>query len=402
MVYRGGQLDSQFMRSEKKELPGKFGAVFESSYVALRQYVRVGGLESDLRLPPPGEFAADTSKLIQMLKKGHHNVKLDAEARNRLITRIDLNAPCHGTWAEVTKIPGNQCERRLELRKLYGGVVENCEEIPEFDSDYDLPKPVIPEPEVAGNPSPPKLDGWPFSEVRDAEEAPFTPERALSIYTFNRAYWESRFYDEAYWAKYLDVLAQNRFNSLVVIFGYENGGFLAPCYPCFFDVEEFPDVRMVGITPEQQRRNLAALKKGLATLERQRSDTKPKSDAKTAPRYRPETIIGDGEAPVVTHQPVVTAPVGKPLAITAEVRDSAGVKWVRLRCRNVNQHQDYRTLPMLPTGEKDRYRAVIPVEDVVPAWDLMYFIEAMDQKGHGKIHPDLNKETPYVVVRMQR
>ena len=107
--------------------------------------------------------------------------------------------------------------------------------------------------------------GWvesavkPFSEVRDAQEEPFTPERALSLYTFNRAYWENRLYDEVYWAKYLDVLAQNRFNSLVVIFGYENGGFLAPCYPYFFNVKGFPDVRMVGITPEQQQRNLAAL-----------------------------------------------------------------------------------------------------------------------------------------------
>ena len=98
-----------------------------------------------------------------------------------------------------------------------------------------------------------------FSEVRDTEEQPFTPERALSLYTFNRAYWEERFYDEAYWERYLEMLAQNRFNSLVVIFGYENGGFLAPCYPYFFNVKGFPDVRMVGITPEQQQRNLAAL-----------------------------------------------------------------------------------------------------------------------------------------------
>jgi hypothetical protein len=27
--------------------------------------------------------------------------------------------------------------------------------------------------------------------------------------------------------------------------------------------------------------------------------------------------------------------------------------------------QDYRTLPMLPTGQKDRYRAVMPADDVV-------------------------------------
>jgi hypothetical protein len=107
--------------------------------------------------------------------------------------------------------------------------------------------------------------GWakpaeqPFEAVSDMDERPFTRERALSLYTFNRAYWESRFYDETYWSRYLDVLAQNRFSSLVLIFGYENGGFLAPCYPYFFDIERFPDVRMVGITPEQQQRNLAAL-----------------------------------------------------------------------------------------------------------------------------------------------
>jgi hypothetical protein len=99
----------------------------------------------------------------------------------------------------------------------------------------------------------------PMSEVKEITEKPDVTERAVSIYTMNRAYWESRFYDEAYWARYLDMLAQNRFNSLVVIFGYENGGFLAPCYPYFFDVEGYSDVRMVGISPQEQQHNLAAL-----------------------------------------------------------------------------------------------------------------------------------------------
>lgn len=109
--------------------------------------------------------------------------------------------------------------------------------------------------------------GWstdaksPMSEVKEITEKPDVSERAVSIYTMNRAYWESRFYDEAYWARYLDMLAQNRFNALVVIFGYENGGFLAPPYPYFFDTESFPDVRMVGITPQEQQRNLEAFNK---------------------------------------------------------------------------------------------------------------------------------------------
>ena len=36
-----------------------------------------------------------------MLRKGHHSVQLDAEAWDRLITWIDLNAPFHGTWTEI-------------------------------------------------------------------------------------------------------------------------------------------------------------------------------------------------------------------------------------------------------------------------------------------------------------
>ena len=35
-------------------------------------------------------------------------------------------------------------------------------------------------------------------------------------------------------------------------------------------------------------------------------------------------------------------------------------------------------------------------------WDFMYFVEAMDNKGHGKIYPDFNKETPYYIVKLIR
>lgn len=99
----------------------------------------------------------------------------------------------------------------------------------------------------------------PLSEVVNLTEEPYVVERGVSLYTMNRTYWESRFYDENYWAKYLDNLARNRFNSMVLVFGYENGGFLAPVYPYFFDVEEFPDVFIPNMTAEEQLRNLNAL-----------------------------------------------------------------------------------------------------------------------------------------------
>ncbi|RAJ10254.1 hypothetical protein LV92_03003 [Arenibacter echinorum] len=99
----------------------------------------------------------------------------------------------------------------------------------------------------------------PFNEVEPITESPHVGNRAISLYTMNRAYWESRFYNEDYWAKYMDMLAINRFNSIIVIFGYENGGFLAPCYPYFFDVDGFPNIKMGNLTFSEQQKNLAAL-----------------------------------------------------------------------------------------------------------------------------------------------
>ena len=99
----------------------------------------------------------------------------------------------------------------------------------------------------------------PFSLVPDMTEQPAVHDRSLSVYVMNRAHWEGRFYDERYWARYFDLLAASRFNRFLIVFGYENGGFLAPPYPYFFDTPGYSDVHMVGLTREQQARNLAAL-----------------------------------------------------------------------------------------------------------------------------------------------
>ncbi len=102
-------------------------------------------------------------------------------------------------------------------------------------------------------------DEDPFGVVDAITEKPHVRDRSLSVYTMNRAHWESRFYDERYWARYFDTLAASRFNRFLIVFGYENGGFLAPPYPYFFPTPGFPDVRMVDLTAAQQQQNLAAL-----------------------------------------------------------------------------------------------------------------------------------------------
>jgi hypothetical protein len=98
----------------------------------------------------------------------------------------------------------------------------------------------------------------PFKYVSDVQEAPFMKERAISMYTMQRAHFERFLHDDTHMEGYFDLLAASRINSFVLIFGYENGGFMAPAYPYFFNVEEFPDVELVGISRTQQEKNTRA------------------------------------------------------------------------------------------------------------------------------------------------
>jgi hypothetical protein len=113
-------------------------------------------------------------------------------------------------------------------------------------------------------------------------------------------------------------------------------------------------------------------------------------------------VTDDAEPPRVWHTAVARAPARRPLTLVAQVADASGVKSVRLRYRNVTQYEDYKTLEMRATGATDEYAAVVPGSEVGPRFDFMYFIEATDALGNGRIHPDLYREQPYVVVRLDR
>jgi dihydroxyacetone kinase len=135
------------------------------SYLELHPFVRRNGPEGDYHTLTSLEFHADTNRLIQMLRKGHHNVQLDAEGWDRLITWIDLNVPAYGTYHEISPIPGNFEKHRYEAKKKYAGVEEDIEAIPLVPAAR--PQFVQPEPE-APRPARLALAGWPFSaaEVR--------------------------------------------------------------------------------------------------------------------------------------------------------------------------------------------------------------------------------------------
>ncbi|MEX0322705.1 MAG: SUMF1/EgtB/PvdO family nonheme iron enzyme [Puniceicoccaceae bacterium] len=136
--------DFNRMHPEIKEIHG--GKVkYTPAYEALLDYIRRPEIADTVALLDPGEYHVDTSELVQILQAGHKGVELDKESWERIITWIDLNGPCHGTWLDVfnKQIPCSPEDRRRELASIYGGPAVDPNFIPETPA-YDE-TPVIPE-----------------------------------------------------------------------------------------------------------------------------------------------------------------------------------------------------------------------------------------------------------------
>ena len=147
------------------------------------------------------------------------------------------------------------------------------------------------------------------------------------------------------------------------------------------------------------RDELEKLEANLVKLQAQCAATP--DDANGTSAWSPATD-GDRSPPEVECERVTTAPVGEPIRIVARATDPSGLRSMRLRYRHVTQYEDYLTIDMEPTGRPDEFAATIPGDFVIPKWDVMYFIEAIDGSGNGAIWPDYNREQPYVFVNLQR
>ncbi len=113
-------------------------------------------------------------------------------------------------------------------------------------------------------------------------------------------------------------------------------------------------------------------------------------------------VCNDREAPVARLDRIATAKLNQDLNVSAEVVDASGVQNVVLRFRNVNQFEDYKSMQMVYNPSSKKYEACIPSEFCDGKYDVMYFIEVMDDKGNGAIYPDLEREIPYVIVHFER
>jgi len=157
-------------------------ATFPGSYNQLHPFVRRPGPESDYFVAEPLEYHASTSELIQILEKGHYDVKLSAEDWDRLVTWIDMNVQAYGTWAQQPKFDKVKLEAerklRARLRKKYAFLDEDGEVamgsenetvntvLSNSDPKYVPLTPAQPRRAVEAGPearNPVRVKGWPFT-----------------------------------------------------------------------------------------------------------------------------------------------------------------------------------------------------------------------------------------------
>jgi hypothetical protein len=151
-----------------------------ADYQTLRQYLHIPPNESGVELQIPGFWHADSSPLVQLIKKGHHGVAPDQELLDRLVTWLDLGAPLYSSWQEQQgRSPGKHyVEGRLTARRLYANSDED------WDTVIEPPSGPV-EPLVSPKPAPAPAvtcPGWPFDTAeaqRRQKEA--GPEISRSI-----------------------------------------------------------------------------------------------------------------------------------------------------------------------------------------------------------------------------
>ena len=179
--YRDGDRSIAAIDLRAKQLHPQFQGEYSPAYMELQRYVRRAGYESDFHMAAPAEFEADTSVLVQMLKKGHYGVKLGGDDWQRLYAWIDYNVPYPANWRESHRPPRDELvERRAAHQKLLAGIDDHDEDplpLPPVAA-FEPPAPAPARPAAALT-----CDHWPFGaqEARALQRSAGAVETSLDL-----------------------------------------------------------------------------------------------------------------------------------------------------------------------------------------------------------------------------
>jgi hypothetical protein len=94
--------------------------------------------------------------------------------------------------------------------------------------------------------------------VSNASGCPSVAMRGIRYFLHNHDLEQNWYYSQSYWDEYFAMLARNRFNRFNLVFAHQTN-YLAPPYPFWLSLPEFPEIRVPGLSEEQQRKNLEML-----------------------------------------------------------------------------------------------------------------------------------------------
>jgi hypothetical protein len=98
-----------------------------------------------------------------------------------------------------------------------------------------------------------------LGHLAPAKVDPPNQMRGIRWFLHNEELERGWYYDHDHWRAFFEMLARNRYNRFNLVFAHQTD-YLAPPYPFWVEVPEFPQVRAKGVTAEQRARNLEALK----------------------------------------------------------------------------------------------------------------------------------------------
>lgn len=94
--------------------------------------------------------------------------------------------------------------------------------------------------------------------IANASGCPSVPMRGIRYFLHNRDLERDWYYSREYWDQYFAMLARNRFNRFNLVFAHQTN-YLAPPYPFWLALPEFPQIRVPGLSDADREKNLAML-----------------------------------------------------------------------------------------------------------------------------------------------
>ena len=90
------------------------------------------------------------------------------------------------------------------------------------------------------------------------KESPHVAMRGIRVFLHNEELERSWYYSRDYWNDFFATLARDRFNRFNLVFAHQTD-YLAPPYPFWVDIPEFPGIRARQLSAEQRQKNLEML-----------------------------------------------------------------------------------------------------------------------------------------------